>query len=303
MKVAIVVFSPTGNTLKVGKMLKKQLISRNITTQLYNLTGNGIVFSKENLNKFIEENIAEHDLICIGSPVYAHHLHYNVKKIIKSLPKPKNGWGRLAVPFVTYGAINSGIALHEAGKLLRKSGRITVFGMKINAFHCMTALPQINIKINEGMPGEESLPHIEELVNRIVELNHENINRSMDITKKLNYQKLKNRIKAKTIFREKFWHKHLYPKLIFNHDLCQKCEQCMNICPVNCIEMTHKGPIIPNPSRCIHCSACILECQFNAIEVNTNWTKLNNMLESAINGEGPLVSNENPKSYVYSLTN
>ena len=300
MKVAIIVFSPTGNTLKVGQMLEKQLISRNINVQLYDFTGNGMIFRKDNIKSFFKEKIKQYDLLCIGAPVYAHHLHYNVKNIIKALPKPENGWARLAVPFVTYGGINSGVALREAAKLLKHSGRLTIMAMKINAFHCMTALPQINIKINERMPGEEALPIIEELADEIVRFNYGVIKKSKDITRKLNYQKLKNRVKAKIIFREKFWHKFLYPKLIFNYDACQKCEQCIEICPVNCIGMTDDGPILLDNPSCIHCGACILECRFNAININTNWDKLNNMLENAINGQGPLVSNENPKSLVYS---
>lgn len=300
MKVAILLFSPTGNTLKVGKMLETQLIARNEQVQLYNFTRDNRIFRENNIKSYLKEIIKEHDLLCIGSPVYAHHLHYNVKKIIKALPKPENGWAKIAVPFVTYGAINSGVALREAAKLLKHSGRFTIMGMKINAFHCMTALPQINVKINEGMPGEEAVPIIEQLVNKIVNYNYGIVNKSKDITKKLNYQKLKNRLKAKIIFREKFWHKHLYPQLIFKHDACQKCEQCVDICPVNCIEMTNEGPLLLNNPSCIHCGACILECQFNAIDINTNWDRLNNMLEKSINGLGPLVSNENPKSAVYS---
>jgi ferredoxin len=301
LKVAIIVFSPTGNTLKVGQMLEEELISRNINVQLYNFTGNEMIFRKDKIRSFLKESIKEHDLLCIGSPVYAHHLHYNAKNIIKALPKPNNGWAKLAVPFVTYGAISSGVALHEAAKLLKHSGRLTIMGMKINAFHCMTALPQINIKINEGMPGEEALPLIKELTNKIAQLNYAPpINNSKDITSKLKYQKLKDRIKAAILFRERFWHKYLYPKLIFNHESCQKCEQCIEICPVNCIKMTDDGPIVLDEPSCIHCGLCILECNFDAIKVDTNWAKLNKMLEEAVNGRGPLVSNENPKSMVYS---
>ena len=300
MKVAIIVFSPTGNTLKVGKMLEEQLISKNIDVQLYNSTGNDLIFQKDNIKLFLKNTVKEHDLLCIGSPVYAHHLHYNVKNIIKALPKPENGWAKLAVPFVTYGAINSGVALREAATLLKKSGRFTILGMKINAFHCMTALPQINIKINEGMPGEEALPIIEELTDKIVKFNYGVFNKSIDISRKLKYQKLKNRIKARIIFREKFWHKHLYPNITFKHDNCQQCERCIKICPVNCIEMKDNGPVLSNRSSCIHCGACIFECRYNAITNNTNWDRLNNLLENAVNGSGLLVSNENPKSLVYS---
>ena len=300
MKIAILLFSPTGNTLKVGRMLEEQLISKNVHVELYNFTGNDEIFRNGNIKSYLKESIKEHDLLCIGSPVYAHHLHYNVKKIINALPKPENGWAKLAIPFVTYGTINSGVALHEAARLLKKSGRITVMAMKIDSFHCMTALPQINFKINEGKPGEEAKPIIDQLIDKVIHFNYGVVNKSKDITKKLKYQKLKNRIKARIIFREKFWHKYLYPKLIFNHDACQKCEQCINICPVNCIEMTNEGPILLKNPTCIHCGACILECQFDAIEINTNWDRLNNILEKSINGLGPLVSNEDPKSVVYS---
>ena len=300
LKIAIIIFSPTGNTLKVGKMLEAQLISKNVDVQLYDFTRNGTIFRGNNINSYLKENIKEHDLLCIGAPVYAHHLHYNVKNIIKALPKPENGWARLAVPFVTYGAINSGVALREAARLLKQSGRLTVLGMKINAFHCMTALPQINIKINEGMPGEEALPLIRELAEKIVSFNSGNIEKFKDISKQLKYQKFKNRMKARIIFREKFWHKFLYPKIIFDHNACQKCKQCIDICPVNCIEITDNGPILLNSPSCIHCGACILKCNNNAIHINTNWSRLNNILEESVNGRGPLVSNENPKSVVYS---
>jgi len=300
LKVAIILFSPSGNTLKVGEMLKEQLIFRNIDVQLCDLTRNALIFKEKKIKSYLKENINDHDLLCIGSPVYAHHLHYNVKNIIKELPKPEDGWGRLSVPFVTYGAINSGVALHEAARLLKDSGRITVLGMKINAFHCMTALPQVNIKINEGMPGVEALPLIKKLAYKIVSFNDGFIEESKDITKKLNYQKLKNRIKAKIIFREKFCHNHLYPKLIFNHEACQRCGQCIDICPVNCIEMTDNGPELSKRSLGIHCAACILKCQFDAIDIKTNWDRMNNLLEDAIKGQGLLVSNENPNSQVYS---
>jgi len=299
MKVVIIVFSPTGNTLKAGQMIEEQLISKNIEVELYNLTGKNVIFRDNNIYSYLKEKIKKHDLLCIGSPVYAHHLHYNVKNIIKSLPKPGNGWSNLAMAFVTYGGINSGVALHEAAKLLKRSGRITVLGMKINAFHSMTALPKINIKVNEGMPGKEIKPIIEELVDKIVELKETVIEKCQDITKKLDYQKRKDKMKAKIIFREKICQKFLYPKLIFDYDLCQKCAQCREACPVKCIEMTHKGPILLNEPSCIHCVACILACRYNAIDFKTNWSRWNKILEDAVDGRGPLVSNENPKSAVY----
>lgn len=87
------------------------------------------------INMQVNKELVQDEILFIGSPVYAHHLQYHVKDLIKNLPQPVNRWGKIAVPFITYGAINSGIALDEAGKLLRKSGRKVLAGMKVCSSH------------------------------------------------------------------------------------------------------------------------------------------------------------------------
>lgn len=123
MKAVIIVFSPSGNTNRVGELLKVCLEQNNISAQLINIACKEKYFLTNDKQGFLQEIVKEHDILFIGSPVYAHHLQYHVKDLIENLPQPVNGWDKLAVPFVTYGGINSGIALDEAGKLLRKSGR------------------------------------------------------------------------------------------------------------------------------------------------------------------------------------
>ena len=300
MKVVIIVFSPTGNTLKVGNMLRETLMSRGAEVQLIDIARNKKVFRRQKIKEYLKETIEDHDVLCIGGPVYAHHLHYNVKNIIKSLPSPGNGWGRLAVPFITYGSINSGIALSEAAKLLKKSGRITVAGMKVNSCHCFTGMKEVKIEINKGMPGEEAIPLIEELVDRIVELEKIDHEKCKDISQKLGYQSRKGKIKASLIFRERFFQHCIYPKLTFDPDKCKKCGNCAKVCPVQCIEMTENGPTILNDkSPCIHCVSCILNCKYDAISFDADWAKWNKLIIKAAKGEGPLASNEVPKSAVY----
>ncbi|WP_455391882.1 EFR1 family ferrodoxin [[Eubacterium] cellulosolvens] len=302
MLVAIIVFSPTGNTLKVGKMLEKSLLARNAKVQLIDITRDRKLFHERDVKSYLEENIKEHDVLCIGSPVYAHHLHYNVKKLIKSLPPVGNGWGKFSIPFVTYGGINSGIALHEGAKLLKRSGRTNIAGMKINSCHWFTKMKQVKIKINENLPGDEVLPLIEDLVDRIVNLKNVKLENCIDVTKEFIYQTFGNRIKAHLIFREKFWQRHLYPKLIFDYNKCRKCGKCVKVCPVQCIEMTKNGPVIPkNHPSCIHCVSCILNCKFDAICFNVNWSKWNKIITKASKGLGFLASNESPKSAVFPI--
>ncbi|MFX1283438.1 MAG: EFR1 family ferrodoxin [Promethearchaeota archaeon] len=297
MKIAIIVFSPSGNTLKVAKMLESHLLENNILVQIVDITRTKEVFRYRTFGQYLKQHIEEHDVLCIGSPVYAHHLHYNVQDLIKSLPPPGDGWGRLAIPFITYGGINSGVALQEAGHLLKKTGRIPIAGMKINSQHSLTKLPQISVKVNEGMPGKEIDPLIEELSHKL--LNGEGFT---DASKEFCYQKLKVRIKAKTIFREKLWQNYLYPKQVINLEKCIHCSKCSNICPVQRIEMIDKRPTIPKGSpSCIHCGSCVSHCPSHAITFNTNWNRWNKLLSKAAAGHGPLPSNEVPKSAVYGI--
>jgi len=299
MKVAIILFSPTGNTLKAGEMLQKRLMDINVEVQVIDISRSKS-FGEKNIGQYLEENIKEHDLLCIGSPVYAHHLHYNVKEIIKSLPQPKKKWGGLAVPFITFGGINSGVALKEAADLLKKSGRTVVSAMKLNSEHCLTKLKQITTKINEGMPGVEAVPVIEELVGKIAGFENINENDYVDISNKLDYQDRKVRIKACLVFREKFWQRYIYPKLVFDYDKCTNCGKCSRICPVQRIKINGKGPEIPKGSpECIHCGSCVTACPFSAIDFNVDWVKWEKLLSKAARGEGPIASNESPKSEVY----
>ena len=297
MNVAIVVFSPNGNTLKVAKMLENNLIDKYMSVQLIELTGNKIFSDVKTINNYLCENIHKHDLLLIGAPVYAHHFHYNIKNVIKSLPEIDSNWGKFAIPFVTYGGINSGIALYEAAKLLKKSGREVIAGMKINSFHCWTK--RFNKKINEGMPGDEIKSIIDDLAERI-----ENYKDSKEIINELNYQNLKVRLKAKILFREKFSHNIVYPKLKIEHDRCKNCGRCIKICPVQRLEFEENKRIKENKRiNCIHCQMCTFECSHNAIDFKTDWSKWEKILNNAGEGNGPLPSKEFPLSCVYPIRN
>jgi ferredoxin len=299
MKVGIVVFSPSGNTLKVATMLQEELINHENEVQLLDITRNQKVFKTDGLQDFLVNHLKEHDVLCIGGPVYAHHLHYNVKRIIQSLPKTGDRWSRPAIPFVTYGTISSGIALHEAAVLLEKSGRITVYGMKVAAFHCMSRL--LSIPVGQGLPDKRSLPVIAELAERIDSLPKMNGDELRDITPVLDYQTLLGRMKAKLIFRERFWHRHIYPKLEMNRSLCILCGQCVKVCPVQHWELARNIVAADKRTDCIHCGECIHVCPTQAISFQCDLQKWEKLFAEAAKGNGPMPSHESPKSAVYPL--
>lgn len=295
MKTAIVVFSPAGNTLKVAKMLQENLKNSGIQVQLLDITRNRKLFHEKNYRKFLSENVEEHDLLMIGSPVYAHHIHYNMINVMKALPKADDKWSKSAVPFVTYGGISSGIALYEAAKILRQTGRIIISGMKISTFHVMSRV--LSKKQNEGMSGEETIPVIQEMTNRIV---GSSANTCKDITNALDYQNAKSKMKAKLIFREKIWQNLFYPKLIYNDALCTGCGKCVSSCPVQRLELKDRRVLIgKNKPACIHCTQCVYVCPVNALDFKCDKEKWDKLFIKAVSGKGPFPSNEEPKSAVY----
>lgn len=271
MKAAIIVFSPTGNTLKVAGMLEKKLKENDVQVQLLDISRNGKLFCEKHYKDFLNKNVKRHDVLLVGAPVYAHHMHYNMIDIIKSLPKVDARWGKLAIPFVTYGGISSGIALFEAARILKKT----------------------------GMPGEEAIPLIQELINRITGMPADTCK---DITKQLDYQNVKNRTKSTLIFREKFWQNHFYPKLKYNEALCKGCGACVSVCPIQRLELQDKRILAgKNGLACIHCTQCVYVCPTGALDFDCDKEKWDRLFSKAVSGKGPLPSNEKPKSAVYPL--
>lgn len=86
MKIVIIQFSPSGYTRKVTSMIEKELTMRNQETKILDITGDNDFFIKKDIHAFLSKNIKPHDILLIGSPVYAHHLQYHVQDLLMALP-------------------------------------------------------------------------------------------------------------------------------------------------------------------------------------------------------------------------
>lgn len=51
-----------------------------------------------------------------------------------------------------------------------------------------------------------------------------------------------------------------------NQDLCEACDTCSKVCPVNAIEGGLGAKHKINDQRCVSCGQCLVSCPFNAIE-------------------------------------
>jgi NAD-dependent dihydropyrimidine dehydrogenase PreA subunit len=52
----------------------------------------------------------------------------------------------------------------------------------------------------------------------------------------------------------------------FDLNKCEACGTCIEICPVNALEMGDEGPVVKNPEECTDCRACEAQCPNNAIK-------------------------------------
>lgn len=278
MKTAIIVFSPTGNTMHTGRLIKEHLEKKNHEVSLTVISGDDEYFSAKDKTAYLESAVPDHDILITGAPVYAHHMQYHMLDLILSLPRPGAKWGKFAVAFVTYGGINSGIALEEAGRLLKKSGRTVIAGAKFSAEH-HAVYNMTGIKTG----GNRSSECIEELCGQMLSRISLSGNKPVDdVNRKLRYRSRKEFIIDNTVFNEKKWHEKRYPDISVDHDRCTRCQKCVRNCPVNHLQYAD-GSVVPFPGNgCIHCTKCVSVCPAGAISPKGELERMKGFIEKMI---------------------
>lgn len=293
MKIHIIYFSPTGNTRTVATALSTQLNARSIEVSSSDITGCRQIFEKGDHASFLQQSVPEHDVLLVGAPVYAHHFQYHMLELIRALPKAdEKKWGRITLPFVTYGGIESGIALEEAAQALKKSGRIVIGGLKISTSHhfISTVLQQpFNHEKPEGLAYAAS--QTAALVQGAMS-EHVREDRSTVLRNKSRIDKLK----ADIIFNEKKWHAKRYPKLTIDTDKCTNCGACVRSCPVLHFEGGKSHPHLNNRNQCIHCMKCHSVCPGNAIKINGDLERAREFIRSLVDKKG---NSEQPENFLY----
>lgn len=294
LKVAIIVFSPSGNTLSTAKFFEQSFLKRNAQVQLINFTARKEISDQDSIANYLNETVHPHDVLCIGGPVYAGHLQENVKNIIKALPLPDEKWGSLVVPFISYGGVHSSIALKEAGALLRKGKRKNISGVKIAASHSLTK--KFDFSINESKPGEDEIQVIEAMADRVLDCFGKEIEEIEDVSSSFSYISFGENLLYR-IVSEKMFHKMMFGEREFKYKQCSGCGICAKKCPMQIIEMKDKKPEINENSsaKCCYCAECFNRCKFDAISWDLSKSK---KYLSHMNSKGKL---ESQQSAVYPL--
>lgn len=290
MRISIIVFSPSGNTLSIAESIHRKFENVGDKVQLLNISGEEIIFRQGGIRQYLDDNIESHDLLLIGSPVYAHHLQYHVINLIKNLPLPNSIWSKDVIPFISYGGISSGLALAEATKLLEKKDRIVIGKLKIVASHRMTKAFMDN-EFNSDKNEFENCSTISNMLTAIKTGKSIKNNASQST----NIMSLGDRIKA-MILKEKFWQKKIYPNIIIDIYKCTNCRNCVNTCPVNHLIFDGCNIKQSKISDCIHCLNCVSNCSKNAISLIGDLEKGKAFMEKKIKIYG---NKELPESEFY----
>ena len=253
--ISIIIFSPFGNTLKIGEYIQKILTESNQQCKLFNLTGK----SWQEILSFKYSLIEKSDLLVIGSAVYAWKVVKPIKMFIDNLPINKNG---KAVFFTTYGLI-TGYTLFNGANLLRKKGYKVLACLKVPARHSMIFKKENDIYLNR--PNQQDMKKIRKFSKLIIKLLNKFPNWELSF-KKLDYHSWKVKLLYK--FMIKRFGMALLPSTYFNHKKCIKCGKCAKACSVQIIKL------VPYPKKfghCIKCYNCVWSCPVDAVKSRTFW--------------------------------
>ncbi len=277
IKSLIVYLSPAGTTRHVSQVIEKKLKELGCEVELYDL-GNREDTAK--LNGAIKDGLKD-CCIWVGTPVYAGHAVPQITNFISGLPDGKEN---CAVPFVTWGAVTSGLALDEMGKMFTGKGYTLLGAAKIVAVHSM--MWRSKDPLGGGHPDALDDKMIEDLVSAVHAKWDGDPVPSLSLDK-LNYQPQPVQEWLQTVNIEAA--KTMLPPLALVEEACTKCGICEKECPAFAITL---DPYPRFGDACILCYNCVRLCEDDAIK--SDLSQIEVMLKGKV-AEQP----ESPPSQVF----
>jgi ferredoxin/flavodoxin len=252
MTIWVAYFSPAGTTRQVAGVIAQEVEGLGETVHLQDLAGPRAGAGP------IYEDLSPGDVLFVGSPVYAHHPVPHVTEFLSELP---NTPGSFAAPFVTYGLVTSGRALHDMAKIMESKDLKILGGIKVLAVH--SSHWQSDDPVGKGHPDAEDAARIKEFVRlvfkkkeseRVETLDLEALAYNEEMPEEPSGQSRLEVIKSMTL------------PLELDTETCTQCGICVDSCPVANIVLS---PYPAFSDRCILCFNCIRYCETNAVSSRT----------------------------------
>lgn len=249
-KALLVYCSPAGSTTHVARIMRQKIAALETPVTMIDLSDDPDV-------DFIIPQLFDALInIClsIGSPVYAAHPMPPVMEFIARMPQAKNGF---SVPFVTWGAVTSGIALYEMGAALAQKGYPILGAAKVLSRHSM--MWAVDTPLGADHPNAEDDRMIETLLQAVADKLRKTDPPTL-APSVLDYQarSLRDQMAQESFEQAKT---RFPPKKVLK-ERCTQCGICVENCPVEAIHLTDAPEIGP---VCIHCLSCVRNCPETAI--------------------------------------
>jgi ferredoxin len=252
-KALVVYCSPAGSTERVAQAIQKKIRDLEIPVTLLDLG------SEPDLPFILPQLVDAKDnlFLYVGSPVYANRPLPLVLAFISMLPRAQVGY---SVPFVTWGGVTSGIALHDMGEALHQKGYHVMGAAKVISPHSL--MWASDDPLGKGHPDAADFALIETLVEKV----HGKVRAGNPIPLPLSalaYQP--DHVHAAM---EKMGLQAVrphFPERTVDLRRCTRCGLCVEKCPVQALSLA------PDPQfgeSCICCCRCVRLCPEAAIRVD-----------------------------------
>jgi flavodoxin/ferredoxin len=243
MKILIICFSQTGNTLRMAECIREGIME--VTGQC----------DLKALSEVDADSLAGYDLIGLGTPVFYFQEPFNVRDFLKALPDQK---GRHWFLFGTHGSMWGTMFLSMAEILTGK-------GAEVVGYHHMYTDASLQFYpypfVTSGHPDDKELEETRAFGREIPGTSRRIAegDRSL-IPEPVSCPDLWKWV-AQGFSREEL--SRLLPPLQIDPERCTKCGLCQENCPVQGIDIEADPPRIQDP--CVFCTYCITVCPVCAI--------------------------------------
>jgi len=269
----IVYCSPAGTTRHVARTIETALSSEGKSVVSCDLG------KQRDFSPVIERIRAAREPYClyIGTPVYACHAVPPVMRFIENLPAAAGPC--YAVPFATWGAVTSGMALYEMAKPLCGKGYRILGAAKVLAVHSL--LWQVPSPLGKGHPDADDDRKITGLVTDVAEKIAGGDPRSLELSA-LAYQPQEAYEGMKKVTLAVAG--QMLPQRRVDTQSCTQCGICERECPaaaITCDPFPSFGP------DCILCYTCMQVCPEKAIQAHMTDMEQWLLTKSKESGEQP----------------
>ncbi|MFZ0242826.1 MAG: EFR1 family ferrodoxin [Desulfobacterales bacterium] len=249
-KALLVYCSPAGSTAHVARVMRQKIVALKTPVTMIDLGDD------PDIDFIIPQLFDAKDNIClyIGSPVYAAHPIPPIMDFVARMPEAENGY---SVPFVTWGAVTSGIALYEMGDALTQKGYRVLGAAKVVARHSM--MWSVDAPLGADHPDAEDDRQIDTLLEAVTD-KLKKADPPILAPSVLDYQeKFLREQMAQVSFEQA---KARFPQKKVLKERCTLCGICVENCPVMAIRLVEAPEI---DTACIHCFNCVRLCPEAAI--------------------------------------